>query len=365
MEYRTIPGTDLTVSLLGFGNFTFGVNWWTDASDDEAVAIQNHAVEQGVTFFDTAPAYGNGRAEALLARTIRDVGRDRLVISTKFGYDLERDPGETGSHRERAQDFRPEAVTRQLESSLKNLGTDRIDLYQAHNIKLPQYRDDLFAALDRLVEAGKLRAWGIALGPAIGWREEGYEALIRRGAATVQTVFNLYEQDPGREFCRIAERLGRGGIIARVPTNSGILDDEFASPDHRFDPNDHRKFRDRDWLVYGLKKNEMVRPLAEARGLTLRRLAFRWLAAQPHLVSIEPNILTRDDVDDFVAAADGVPLDTELLDQLAAWYDDDFGLGAAAHPCDWKSSVTPEGKVRSGYQEPDVEGYRTPELSAT
>ena len=88
MNDITIPGTDLRVSVLGFGNFTFGTNWWGDFTDDDACALQRYAVDHGVNFFDTAPAYGNGRAENLLARTIREVGRDRLVISTKFGYDF-------------------------------------------------------------------------------------------------------------------------------------------------------------------------------------------------------------------------------------------------------------------------------------
>jgi aryl-alcohol dehydrogenase-like predicted oxidoreductase len=362
MEYRSIPTTDLSVSLLGFGNFTFGTDWWGDFTDEQAVTLQNQAFDRGVNFFDSAPAYGNGRAETLLARTIEYAGRDNVVVSTKFGYDFYSDPGEQGSHRERKQDFSPDFVRFELEQSLTRLKTDRIDLYQAHNIKLPQYADELFAALEKLKEQGKIRYWGIALGPAIGWREEGYEALIRRGADTVQTVFNMYEQDPGREFCEIAERVGRGGIIARVPTNSGILDEEFSSPEHVFAQRDHRKFRDRDWLVYGLKKNEMIRPLAEQAGLSIRQFAFRFLASYRSLVSIEPNILTLADVEQFAAACDARPLDQDTLKKIAAWYDEDFGLGSAAHPCDWKSSMSKTGSVRSSYEKPNVGSYRTPQV---
>lgn len=352
MIYRTIPGTDLSVSLLGFGNFTFGTNWWGDFTDDDAAAIQRHAVDQGVNFFDSAPTYGNGRAEALLARTIREVGRNKIVVSTKFGYDIVTDPGDSQSHREKKQNFSTEFICKDCEASLQRMGVDCIDLYQAHNIKLPQFSDELTLAMERLKQQGKIRYWGVALGPAIGWREEGYQALIDLKADVVQTVFNLYEQDPGREFCEIAEQLGRGGIIARVPTNSGILDEEFASPDHVFPSHDHRKFRDRHWLVYGLKKNEMVKPLADSLGLTLRQFAFNWLASFDTMVSIEPNILSKQDVDDFVAACDGPTLPEQHLQQLQAWYDDDFGLGDDAHPCDWKSSITDTGTIRSSYQKP-------------
>ncbi|BAM05277.1 aldo/keto reductase [Phycisphaera mikurensis] len=357
MQHRRIPGTDLEVSLLGFGNFVFGNNWWGDFSDTEAVRLQNRAVDLGVTFFDTAPAYGKGRAENLLGRTIADVGRDRLVISTKFGYPfatakIEQDR-EEGKHREREQHWTPKDVRGEVEGSLGRLGTDRIDLYQAHNVKLDAYADDLFATLEALKDEGKIRAWGVALGPAIGWREEGQEALVARGADTVQTVFNLYEQDLGLELCEAATGLGRGGVIARVPTNSGILDEEFASADHKFAPHDHRKYRDRAWLVQGLKKNQILRErFGGPLGMSLRELSTRWLASQPGLVTIEPNLLSDRDLDDFAHACDGVPLEAETLAELRALYLDDFGLGEAAHPCDFKSSVAEGGSLRAGYVEP-------------
>ncbi|MEX0776911.1 MAG: aldo/keto reductase [Phycisphaeraceae bacterium] len=354
MQYRTIAGTDLSVSLLGFGNFVFGTNWWGDFSDAQGIALQNQAYDLGVTFFDSAAAYGNGRAERLLGETIRYAGRDNLVISTKFGYDFYSDPGEEGGHRERPQDFSPKFLRYDLEKSLERLGIDCVDLYQAHNLKLPQFRDELFAELEKLAQEGKIRYWGVALGPAIGWREEGYASFLQRDAAVVQTVFNLYEQDPGREFCQIAQQRGRGGVIARVPTNSGILDEEFTSPDHAFPAHDHRKFRDKNWLIYGLKKNEILRPVARRHGLSLRQLAFNWLASFPALVSVEPNLLTLRDVEEFAAAADAPPLSQQTLAQLDELYACDFHLGEPAHPCDWKSSVTPAGTIRSSYQRPVV-----------
>lgn len=350
MQYRNIPGTDLSVSLLGFGNFVFGTNWWGEFSDDDGIRLQNAAVDRGVNFFDTAPGYGNGRAESLLGETVRYAGRDQLVISTKFGYDFYTDPGEEGGHRERKQDFSPEAVRFELEQSLKRMKIEHIDLYQAHNLKLHQFTDELFETLEALKRDGKIGAWGVALGPAIGWREEGRKSFADHDAATVQTVFNLYEQDPGRELCELAVQRGRGGVIARVPTNSGILDEEFTDPNHKFPSWDHRKFRDRDWLVYGLKKNELVKPMADRLGLSLRQLAFKWLASQAGLVSIEPNLLSERDLVDFTNACDGRALPSDLLAELAELYERDFDLGEAAHPCDLKSSTAPEGSVRSGYQ---------------
>ena len=352
MQYRTVPGTGLRVSLLGFGNFIFGTNWWGDFTDEDGIRLQNQTFDAGVNFFDTGAAYGNGRAERLLAETIRHAGRENLVVSTKFDYDFCQSTCEEGGHTERGQNFSPGFVRFDLEQSLARLGVEYIDLYQAHDLKLPQFQDDLFEVLEQLCDEGKIRYWGVALGPTIGWREEGHQAFLKHNAATVQTVFNVYEQDPAREFCQIAQSRGRGGIIARVPTTSGILDDEFQSFDHVFPEWDHRKFRDRNWLIYGLQKNETLRPLAEELGLSLRQFAFQWLAGWDALVSIEPNLLSLDDVQDFAAVSDGNGLAQDLRERLEPWYANDFGLSVEAHPCDLKSSIADDGVVRSSYEKP-------------
>ena len=96
-----------------------------------------------------------------------------------------------------------------LEQSLKRLGVEAIDLYMAHNIKLPQFRDDLWAELEKVKDEGKIKVWGVSLGPAIGWREEGVKAMLEHGAKAVQTVYNLFEQAPGREFCENCRRDAR------------------------------------------------------------------------------------------------------------------------------------------------------------
>lgn len=352
MQYRPLPNTDLQLSLLAFGNFTFGTNWWGDFTDEDGVRLQNLAVDLGVTFFDTAPAYGNGRAERLMKDTIAYAGRDNLVISTKFGYDFYSDPGEEGGHRERKQDFSGKFIRFECETSLKTMAIECIDLYQAHNLKLPQFSDEMFGTLESLVREGKIGSWGVALGPAIGWREEGFDSF-ERGAATVQTVFNLYEQDPGREFCDAAVKHGRG-VIARVPTNSGMLDEEFKSPTHQFPAWDHRKFRDKDWLVYGLQKNEIIRPIANDLGLSIRQFATRWLASQPGIVSIEPNLVSEADLREYASACDGSTLPEDVLRKLDEMYAGDFGLGEKAHPCAIKSSTAPGGSVRSSYVAPAI-----------
>ena len=110
------------------------------------------------------------------------------------------------SQGERPQDWSPAHVRAALEASLARLGTDYVDLYQLHNPRMDAIeRDDLFEELERLRDEGKLRHYGIALGPAIGWREEGLRAIAQRASRAVQTVYNVLEQEPGRDFLEAAD----------------------------------------------------------------------------------------------------------------------------------------------------------------
>lgn len=358
MRYRNIPGTELSVSELAFGNFIYGSHMWgkTRADEPEGVALQNKAFDMGVNFFDTGDAYNNGRAEMMMAETLAYAGRDKIVLSTKFGYDFYSDPGTAGSHRERKQDFSAKFIAYALEQSLTRMKTDHVDLYQAHNIKLPHMTEELHEAMQKLTRDGKIRYWGIALGPAIGWREEGVGALMQwQDCATVQTVFNMFEHHPGREICEVAQRLGRGGIITRVPHSSGILQDIYTA-DMKFD--DHRKFRDKNWLIYGLKKVEMLRHIQKAHNCTLGQLAIKWLLTWPAMSSVQPNIVTEADLKEFVAACDGDLLTSAEMEEIQQKVESDFGFGPEAHACELKSSVSDSGVTRSFYQS----GQAVPQL---
>ncbi len=350
MNNRTILGTTLSVSELSFGNFIYGSHMWgkTPADEPEGIRLQNLAVDLGINFFDTGDAYGNGRAEAMMVPTLQYASREKIVLSTKFGYDFYTDPGASGSHKERKQDFSERFITFALEKSLQRLQTDYIDLYQAHNLKLPHMTAELVATLEKLTKAGKIRHWGIALGPAIGWRDEGVIALQQWPAcATVQTVFNMLEQHPGRELCEISQENGRAGIISRVPHSSGILQDLYT-PNQTFD--DHRKFRDKNWLIYGLKKIELLRHIQKAHNCTMAQLAIKWLLTWPTLVSVQPNITTETELKEFAAACNDDKLTPAEMKEIQELVESDFHFGPDAHACDLKSSLTASGTHRSEYQ---------------
>ena len=352
MERRKFGNTSLEVSAISLGCWIFGVDWWGHYTDEQAMKLMHFSHNLGVTFFDNGDAYGNGRAETILGKFVKEVGRDKIEIGSKFGYDFYSDPGVPGSHNERKQDFSPKFMRYALEQSLKRLGMETIDLYMAHNIKLPQFRDDCFAELEKLKEEGKIKVWGVSLGPAIGWREEGFKAVMDHGAKAVQTVFNMFEQNPGREFCEVAHAYG-AGVIARVHDNSSILKEK-VSIDMNLDANDHRKFRDQAWKVYGLKKLELIRHYASDHGMTVHQLACKWLLQNEALTSITGTLLDEAEIREACEACDKPNLSASEMQQIAMDYAVDWNLGAQAHPCDLKSSVDVSGRVRSSYVAPPV-----------
>jgi aryl-alcohol dehydrogenase-like predicted oxidoreductase len=354
MERRKFGDTNLEVSAVALGCWIFGVDWWGHYTQEDCDRLCSFSTDQGITFFDNGDAYGNGRAETLFGNWMKTakIDRAKVEIGGKFGYDFYSDPGVPGGHSERKQDFSPKFIRYALEQSLKRLQTDYIDLYMAHNIKLPQFRDDMFAECEKLKDEGKIKVWGVSLGPAIGWREEGIEALMKHDAKAVQTVYNLFEQSPGREFCETA-RAYKAGVLARVHDNSSILKD-VVKIDSNLEKNDHRKFRDQFWKIYGLKKLELVRPLAAAHGMTVHQLACKWLLMDPALTSITGTLLNEHEIKEAAESTDKPNLTKAELEQLARDYAKDWDLGPDAHPCNLKSSKDPSGQVRSQYIPPPV-----------
>ncbi len=352
MEFRKFGNTELEVSAIALGCWIFGVDWWGHYTPADAERLCKFSLDQGITFFDNGDAYGNGRAEELLGGFLKTTDRSKLQVGGKFGYDFYSDPGEPGSHKERKQDFSPKFMRFALEQSLKRLGTDYLDLYMAHNIKLPQFRDDLWVELEKVKAEGKIKVWGVSLGPAIGWREEGIAAMMDHDAKAVQTVYNLFEQNPGREFCETARAM-KAGVLARVHDNSSILKD-VVKLETTIDKNDHRKFRDQSWKVYGLKKLDLIRHYAAAHEMTVHQLACKWLLTDPVLTSITGTFLNEHEIKEAADSVHKSGLTQAELNQLANDYARNWDLGPDAHPCDIRSSVDAKGSIKSGYVPPPV-----------
>jgi aryl-alcohol dehydrogenase-like predicted oxidoreductase len=321
---RSFGTTDLRCSEIGFGTWALGSNWWGDVSQDDGVRLIRRALDLGITFYDTGDVYGKGRNEEIVARALSDVPRDSVQLSTKFGYVLDEGRQEH-SQGERPQDWSPAHARRSLEASLRRLGTDYVDLYQLHNPRMDAIeRDDLFEELERLKDEGKVRHYGVALGPAIGWRDEGLRALEEHPITSVQTVYNVLEQDPGRDFLAAAERKG-AGVLARVPTSSGLLEDKYTL-ETTFPKHDHRSHRPREWLVEGLQKVERLRFLCEEHGVTMAQAALRFILAQPAIACVLPTVANAADLDEWAAASDAPDLTADDLDRIAELYERNFDV---------------------------------------
>ena len=318
MRYRRFGETDLEVSEIGFGTWTLASDWWGKVDDKQGML--HAAIDAGITFIDTAPVYGSdGIGETLLADLLKS-HRDELVLTTKCGYDLDA-PRKFPGQSERPQDWRPESVRRQLEDSLRRLRTDHIDLYQLHNARIEPIREDaLWEELEQLRQEGKVRALGVALGPAIGWVEEGLESVRSRPIASLQTVFNVLEQEPGLTFAtepNMAE--GRVSLISRVPHASDTLSGK-VTPDTVFPEGDHRAHRNRENMLDNFEKAESLSFLWEGTGRTMGQAAIAGILANPAFATVLPTCVTTDEIHEYAAASE-VPLTPDekvALDELWA-----------------------------------------------
>ncbi len=325
MKYRTYPKTDITVSEVGFGLWTTATGWWGEMTDDGAVALLHEARDLGVTLFDAADTYGNGRSEEQLARAF-GTRRGDAVYSTKFGYDFYTYAGERKGQQEIPHDFSPAFVRYALEQSLRRLQTDVIDIYSIHNAHLSELEnDELFALLEAFVAEGKIRSYGVALGPAIGWLVEGCEAARRRNVTSVQMIWNMFEQFPGNEMLRAAETAHADtGYQIRVPHSSGMLEGRYTA-ETTFPPGDHRIHRPRSWLLAGVQKVETLRFL-ENEHRTLGQASIQWLLAEPRTMTVLPNIYDREQLHEFATAPDTARLTADELARIAELANTNFGV---------------------------------------
>ncbi|MDQ4043336.1 MAG: aldo/keto reductase, partial [Actinomycetota bacterium] len=226
MRYRKLGDTDVSVSEVGFGVWTVSTGWWGDVDEARSVKLLRLAHEKGINYFDTADTYGSGLGETLLRDAFGHM-RDEVVISTKIGYDFYNHTARRGQQ-ERPQDWSEDFIQFACEQSLKRLGTDYVDLLQLHNTKMDAVENDtLFELMEEFQREGKVRAYGVALGPKIGWLEEGVKAMRERNLDGLQMIYNLLEQDPGRGLIEAARETNTS-LVVRVPHSSGMLEGKYT-----------------------------------------------------------------------------------------------------------------------------------------
>ena len=314
MQSRRLGKTGWDVSEIGFGAWAIG-GAWGETDDDESMAALHAAVDAGVTFFDTADVYGDGRSERLLARLLRE--RDeRLVVATKFGRRVEQDPAL----------FTYENLRGWLERSRENLGVEAVDLVQLH-CPPPDtfYMPEVHEACSRLVQEGLARNYGVSVEKV----EEALKAIEYDGVATIQLIFNMLRQRPAELFFDQARRRDVG-VIVRVPLASGLLtgkfdrNSTFASDDHRaynrqgeeFDRGE--TFSGVDYEV-GLEVVEELRPLVPPDA-TLAQLALRWILTFDAVSTVIPGAKTPEQARANAAAADLPAPSPETMERIAEIY---------------------------------------------
>jgi aryl-alcohol dehydrogenase-like predicted oxidoreductase len=351
MKHRTFPGTSISVSEVGFGTWTISTGWWGEKSDADAVAMLRRALDDhGVTFFDAADAYGNGRSERQIAEAFRGRRQD-VVIATKVGYDIYDEAAQKARRGQSELPMRtdPEFIRFAVDKCLERLETDYIDVLQLHNAKMQHVRDpQLWETMRELQREGKIRAWGAAFGPAIGWLYEAVELMEREpDINTIQMIWSLLEQHPGTAMLDAAKASAPNCCFnIRVTHASGMLEGKYTE-DTVFPENDHRRHRPRSWLVNGVKKVRTLEFLT--RQMTLGQAALKWLLAEPRVVTTLPNIYDDEQLAEFAEASDKPDLSSRDLQHVAELYAQNFGVeeepmafkGSMSRPADSSTVASP------------------------
>ena len=323
MKYRGLGNTGIEISEVGFGVWTISTGWWGEVDEKRSVELLHKAFDAGINYFDTADTYGSGLGETLLADAFGDM-RDEVVISTKIGYDFYTNTERRGQQA-RPQDWSEDFIRFALDKSLERLNTDYVDFLQLHNTKMDAVEnDELFGLMEEFKEQGKVRAYGAALGPKIGWLEEGVKVMRKRDLAGLQMIYNLIEQDPGRDLIKAARETDTS-LIVRVPHSSGLLEGNYDE-NTTFGENDHRRHRPKEWLTEGLKKVEHLGFLTESGERTLGQAALKFVLASPEVSSTLPNIYGEEQIKEFAATPDTPDLTEEELSRVEELYETNFGL---------------------------------------
>src|SRR3984885_3395998 len=226
MEKRVLGKTGKPVSIVGLGTWQLGADWGS-VTESDALAVLRAAVESGVTFFDTADVYGDGRSERIIGRFVADIYGQGVPVATKMGRRVAQVP----------ENYTLANFRAWTDRSRVNLGVDRLDLVQLHCPPTPvYYSDSVYDALDTLVAEERIAAYGVSVETC----EQALAAISHPGVATVQIIFNAVRRKPLDQVLPAAAAAGVG-IIVRVPLASGLLSGRYTM-DTVFAPDDHRNY---------------------------------------------------------------------------------------------------------------------------
>lgn len=326
MQHRTLGRTGRDVSVIGLGTWQLGADWG-EVSEADARAVLDASAAAGVTFFDTADVYGDGRSESLIGAWRRDNPDAPLTVATKMGRRVEQVPA----------NYVLENFRDWTDRSRRNLGVDTLDLVQLHCPPTAVYSDDaVFDALDTLVDEQAIAGYGVS----VETTAEALDAIARPGVATVQIILNAFRLKPLDEVLPAAIEAGVG-IIARVPLASGLLSGRY-SHDTEFAANDHRSFNrngeafDQGETFSGVDYDQGVEAaqefsaLAAGAGLTPATAALAWVSQLPGVSSVIPGARSVAQAESNAAAGSVPELGEDFTAAVRDLYDRRFR--AEVHP---------------------------------
>jgi aryl-alcohol dehydrogenase-like predicted oxidoreductase len=313
MRERTLGKTGRQASEIGFGAWQIGADWG-EVDEGEALDTLHAAVDAGVTFFDTADVYGDGRSEKLVGRLRRE--RPEITVATKMGRRLE----------QTVENYSPNHFREWNDRSRENLGMDTLDLVQLHCPPTDlYYHPEVFEDLEKMVEEGRIASYGVSVERV----EAALKAIEYPNVATVQIIFNAFRQRPATLFLPEAAKRNVG-VIVRVPLASGLLSGKYTR-ETTFGPDDHRTFNRHGEqfdvgetfagvpFEVGLDAVDELRPLVPD-GATLAQLALRWILMHPGVTTVIPGARNPDQARANAAAADLPPLSDHDMDRIATVY---------------------------------------------
>lgn len=325
MEHRILGRTNRQVSVIGQGCWQLGSDWG-DVAENDALNVLRAGHDAGITFFDTADVYGDGRSETLVGAFDRELGSADITIATKMGRRA--DPHEADQYN--AANFRA-----WIDRSRKNLGVETIDLVQLHCPPTPVFSSDaVFDALDTLVADGSIANYGVSVETV----DEALTAIARPNVASVQIILNVFRRKPLEEVLPAAKEAGVG-IITRVPLASGLLSGKYTEKT-TFAENDHRHYNRHGEAfdvgetfsgvpyevgVAAAKKfsgiaAELARDYSEFESATPAQVALRWLVDRDGVSTVIPGARNAEQAKANAAAGSLPALPNGVDEELESLY---------------------------------------------
>lgn len=279
MEKRRLGKSNLEVSALGLGCMGMSFSYGSPHDEKEMIELMHKAIDLGVTFFDTAEVYGPYTNETLVGKALSPI-RDKVVIATKFGFNLNPD----GSPGWQGLNSRPERIKAVADASLKRLNIDVIDLFYQHRVDPDVPIEDVAGAVKELIQAGKVRHFGLS--------EAGAKTIRRANAvqpvAALQSEYSLWWRNPEAEIIPTLEELGIG-LVAYSPLGKGFLTGAMDR-NTQFAGNDFRSQLPRftaEAIDVNLAFVDLLKRIAAEKNATPAQIALAWLLAQkPWIVPI-------------------------------------------------------------------------------